>query len=49
MVIDPNPSNPEYEEASYLIMTLSRQGAGTFEELKAALDAVLATESRWQH
>jgi hypothetical protein len=36
--IDPDPSNPDYEDASYLIMTLSRTGASTVEELKAALE-----------
>jgi hypothetical protein len=46
--IDPDPSSPEYEDASYLIMALSRTGASTVEELKAALDAVVAKDARRQ-
>jgi hypothetical protein len=46
--IDPDPSSPEYEDASYLIMTLSRKGASTLEELTAALDAAVAKNERRQ-
>jgi hypothetical protein len=46
--IDPDPSSPEYEDASYLIMALSRTGASTIEELKAALDAAVAEDGRRQ-
>jgi hypothetical protein len=46
--IDPDPSSPEYEDAAYLIMTISRTGASTIEELKAALDAAVAKDERRQ-
>lgn len=38
---------PDYEDASYLLMALSRKGAQTAEELKAALDAAM-TGSEWR-
>jgi hypothetical protein len=42
---DPGSSKPGYEDASYLIMTLSRSGASTIEELTVAL-AVARVERR---
>jgi hypothetical protein len=40
------PSSPEHENASYLIMALFEKGAQTAEELQAALEATLTASGR---